>query len=274
MANTTIVYFVEKKNDIFIFRSLAPKRDTLQVESFENGVVTIDPMYDSTITTVAEIVAGCFEKDSNFTRELFRAFECNENTAFTGIKFTFNEVTVMVTKENADKDKIYAEWKAGVEANAKKHSIEMESYMKTPQYRVKRAKVLKIATRRETVVKDVITVDESTKLQFKDEEAEKKWKQWVENNSESSCVNSIVTYARRWAKYMQYLMEKHNKTVAEIADNASSLSGVDDMTLYMHIRVVAILAQCWKYGEELRKWHNRKWGEEDADGVVLLIMRC
>ena len=66
-------------------------------------------------------------------------------------------------------------------------------------------------------------------------------------------------------------MEKHNKTVAEIADNASSLSGIDDITLYMHIRAVAILVQCWKYGEELRKWHNRKWGEEDTDGVALLI---
>ncbi len=272
MANTTIVYFVEKRNGTFIFRALAPRRYTIQVKSFENGVVTIAPMNDSTITTVAEIVAGCFEDHSNFTRELFRAFECDKNTAFTGIKFNINEVTIMVTKENADEDKIYAEWKAGAEANAKKHSIEMEVYMKTAEYHVKRAKALKVETRRETVEKDIVLIDEFTKLQFKDEESEKKWKQWVENNSEAPYINDTITYARRWAKYMQYLMEKHNKTVAEIADNASSLSGIDDITLYMHIRAVAILVQCWKYGEELRKWHNRKWGEEDTDGVALLIM--
>lgn len=176
MANTTIVYFDgiwDYDNATRILRTLAPRTDTLWVSSFENGIVTIDPMCGSIITNVAEVVAGCFDENSNFASELLKAFDCNENTAFTGIKFDFNEVTVMVTKENADKYKIYAEWQAGMEANAEKHRLEREAYMKTPEYRAERAKTLKIANRRETVEKDAIAVDESTELQFKDEEAAK-----------------------------------------------------------------------------------------------------
>jgi len=31
---------------------------------------------------------------------------------------------------------------------------------------------------------------------------------------------------------------------------------------------VSMLSQCWKYGEELRRWHNKEWGHEDTDGIV------
>lgn len=271
MANTTIVYFDgiwDYDNTTRILRAVAPRRDTLWVSSFENGIATIDPMCGSMITHVAEIVAGCFDEDSNFASELLKAFGCDENTAFTGIKFDFNEVTVMVTKENADKDKIYAEWQAGMEANAEKYRLEREAYMKTPEYRAERAKALKIANRRETVEKEVIAIDESTELQFKDEEAAKNWKQWVEINSKDGYSKAVITYARRWAKYMQHLMEKHNKTVAEIADKASHVSDIEGITGFMYGCAVSMLAQCWKHGEELRKWHNKEWGQEDTDGVV------
>lgn len=36
----------------------------------------------------------------------------------------------------------------------------------------------------------------------------------------------------------------------------------------MYGGAVAALSQFWKYGEELRRWHNKEWGHEDTDGVV------
>ena len=30
---------------------------------------------------------------------------------------------------------------------------------------------------------------------------------------------------------------------------------------------VSILSECWEYGEELRKWHNKKYNH-GGDGVV------
>ncbi|WP_239255521.1 hypothetical protein [Listeria ilorinensis] len=35
----------------------------------------------------------------------------------------------------------------------------------------------------------------------------------------------------------------------------------------MYGAAVAALAHCWKYGEELKKWHNGQYGHE-GDGVV------
>lgn len=35
----------------------------------------------------------------------------------------------------------------------------------------------------------------------------------------------------------------------------------------MYGMAVSILSQCWKYGEFLRKWHNKEYGYE-GDGVV------
>lgn len=265
----TKVYFDEiwdYDKETRIFRTSS--RDTLWIKSFKDGIATADPMCGCTITSFAEMIAGCFDEDSNFTSELLRAFDCEADTNFIGIQFEFNGVMLLVTKENADKDKIYAEWNAGMEANAEKYRIEREAYMKTPEYRAERAKQLKAQTRRQTVEQEVLAIDESTELEFKDDESKSNWEKWVEINSKDGYSFGVVTYARRWAKYMQHLMSKHNKTLPKIADKASNVSDIDGITGFMYGCAVAILSQCWKYGEELRRWHNKEWGQEDTDGVV------
>lgn len=262
MGNATIVYFDEIWNcdkTTRIFRTVAPKKDSLWVSSFENGIVTINPTYGSTITSFAEIIAGCFDESSNFTYELSKAMGYSENTIFTGIKFDFNGITIMVTKENANKDKILANWNSSMKETAKKQHLKMEAYMKTPEYLSERAKLLKIANRRKTVQKDIISIDESTELYFKNEEAAKSWIQWTAISSKDSYKKVVITYARRWAKYMQYLMEKHNKTVDEIATSTSYISNIDDISGFMYNYAVSLLTHYWKYGEELNKWYKPKY---------------
>jgi len=39
------------------------------------------------------------------------------------------------------------------------------------------------------------------------------------------------------------------------------------ITGFMYGCAVNLLSQCWKHGEELRKWHNKEYGHE-GDGVV------
>lgn len=272
MAKTTRVYYEGiwgHNNTSHIFRTIGEdKIRTLWVEGFEDGIVTVDPVASCNINTFAEAVAGCFNDDSNFGTEVMRAYDCDENTTFTGIKFEFNGVTLTVTKENADAERIYQEWDAGMKANAEKYRLEMEAYMKTPEYRAERAKALKLKTRRETVEKEVLAVDESSELEFKDDEAKAKWEQWVEINSHNGYSLGVVTYARRWAKYMQHLMTKHNKAIYQIADKASHVTDIEGITGFMYGCAVAMLSECWKYGEELRRWNNKEWGQEDCDGVV------
>ena len=84
-----------------------------------------------------------FDEDSNFEYELRKAFgDCDSETTLNGIKFDINGVTILVTKENTDKDKIIAEYRVGLEANEEKSRLQWEAYMKIPEYPAKRAKSL------------------------------------------------------------------------------------------------------------------------------------
>ena len=85
-----------------------------------------------------------------------------------------------------------------------------------------------------------------------------KWEQWVEINSHDCYSLGVVTYARRWAKYMQHLMTKHNKAIYQIADKASHVTDIEGITGFMYGCAVAMLSECWKYGEELRRWNNKE----------------
>ncbi len=243
------IWDYDKKTRIFRTSS----GHSLWIKSFENGIATADPMGSCTITSYAEMIAGCFDEDSNFTSELLRAFDCETDTNFIGIQFEFNCVMILVTKENADKDKIYAEWNAGMKANAEKY---LEAYRKTPEYR----KQLKAKFRKETVEKKVLAIDKSTELEFKDDESKSIWEKWVEIKSKNDYGLLVVAYARRWAKYMQHLMSKYNKTLSQIAYETSYVSDINGIADYSYDCVVDILSQCWKYGEELRRWHS---GQED-----------
>ena len=224
MAKTTRVYFEgiwEHNNTSRIFRTIGNDSiRNLWVEGFEDGIVTVDPVAGCNINTFAEAVAGCFNDDSNFGTEVLRAYDCDENATFTGIKFKFNDVTLIVTKENADADGICKEWNAGREANAEKHRREREAWLKTPEGQEYLAQQKAEEARRKAVEAEVLHIDETVEMEFKDEEGKKSWNQMVEVNSKDPYGNGVVKYARRWAKYMQKLIAE-GKTVVEFAEKAS-----------------------------------------------------
>lgn len=225
------------------------------VKSLNAGVMVIEPICGSTIYSFAKNVAGCFEEGSNFN-------------GLKAIEFEFNEAYVSVTAKNADPDKIVQLWNEKMEEIRIKREKEREEYMKTPEYRAKRAKGLKVEYRRQTVEELVKQSMQTEKLQFKDEEARKAWKNFVEVNSKDGYSARVVRYAEYWAKFMQYLMVKHKGvTVAKIAEQASHAADIEGITGFMYGCAVNVLSQVWKYGEELRKWHNKEYDYE-GDGVV------
>ena len=86
--------------------------EILWVTSFKNGIATVEPMTGTNIYTYSKLIAGCFEEESNFESELLKSFGCDtQNTALTGIQLKFNNFTMLVTKENADADKIVEAWR-------------------------------------------------------------------------------------------------------------------------------------------------------------------
>ena len=99
---------------------------------------------------------------------------------------------------------------------------------------------------------------------------EELYKDWYNKNLDDY-GRACFTYAERWAEMMEAVIAESDDSVQKvIADNADRLSheaDIEGITGFMYGCAVNILAQCWEYGEELRKWHNKEWGYE-GDGVV------
>lgn len=108
---------------------------------------------------------------------------------------------------------------------------------------------------------------------FKNIKARKKWQVMVmtESNDEITCC--VIAFAVRWAKIMQFIMSQNESvTVADIADKTSyiadfqeSFEGLNGGIIYDN--AVIMLCEYWKYGNELRKWHNSQLGYE-GEGIA------
>lgn len=107
------------------------------------------------------------------------------------------------------------------------------------------------------------------------------WETFVNANTDPY-GHGVVVYAERWARLMQAEMAL-GKPLHECAEDASDESDIEGITGFMYGCAVGILAKVWKYGEELRRWHNLKYqigteGEKanDSGGVLnpaLLIVQ-
>lgn len=89
-------------------------------------------------------------------------------------------------------------------------------------------------------------------MEFKDK---KLWEEGLQNNQDiygKACYN----YAMDWANTMEELM-KQGKELEDIAKETSfQVSEKHGITGFMYGMAVSILSSTWKYGEQLRQWHN------------------
>lgn len=95
---------------------------------------------------------------------------------------------------------------------------------------------------------------------------EKEFEQFVEINSKDFYSLGVINYLKRWADLMEKEIENGAK-VADIADKTSHIADTEGITGYMYGCAVSALSHFWEYGEELRKWHNKKYNH-DGEGVV------
>ncbi len=117
---------------------------------------------------------------------------------------------------------------------------------------------------------ELINIDVTTEILFKDEEGKKFWANSVaEANGDYDC-KCVVQCASYWAKYMQKMISEGNRTVADIAE--STFSDVNDacggFSGLTYTTAVFLLARSWKYGNEFLKWHNEKYGYNKGDKIV------
>lgn len=81
------------------------------------------------------------------------------------------------------------------------------------------------------------------------------WQTCVRNNSEDAYSFAVVQYAATWANLMEQRMAE-GATLSDIAKRTSHEADTDGITGFMYGAAVSILANCWRHGEQLRRWHN------------------
>lgn len=88
------------------------------------------------------------------------------------------------------------------------------------------------------------------------EEVEEVWKE-LEDNSICAAARKRATirFAKEWAERMESEIQ-NGRTVEEVAEN--SMPGDHGITGKMYYEAVVLLTNFWKYGSELRRWHNLK----------------
>jgi hypothetical protein len=93
----------------------------------------------------------------------------------------------------------------------------------------------------------------------------KLYEDWKTKNSDpyGACT---FRYAEKWADLMEKEIEK-GANIKDVADSLSHKADTEGITGFMYGAAVSILSQCWEYGEELRKWHNKEYGYE-GEGTV------
>jgi len=97
---------------------------------------------------------------------------------------------------------------------------------------------------------------------------------WKEVQKGDGYGLACFTYAEGWAKLMQKEFAAKNIENPDIncmiafAEKCSKQVDFMGITGFMYGAAVSILAHHWKYGEALRKWHNKEWGAENSEGIV------
>jgi len=81
------------------------------------------------------------------------------------------------------------------------------------------------------------------------------WAEWRAANTDGYGA-AVIRYAARWAHCMEQKL-KEDKKLEDIAEAASHEADVEGITSFMYGAAVTMLAEVWKHGEALRRWHNR-----------------
>lgn len=88
-------------------------------------------------------------------------------------------------------------------------------------------------------------------MEFKDRES---WDKGVKVNTDPYGA-AVYIYAKRWAELMEQRIA-NGETIKDCASECSHNADAEGITGFMYGCAVSALSHCWKYGEELRQWHN------------------
>jgi len=188
----------------------------------------------------------------------------HDNPSFI-VEFNFNDIKCFVNKDtnpnylNRDYNNAHLmDWETvgpncvkeytseeSWELNRRKKQAEIQAQKREEEWRIKNAK------EREAVEKKIKDIE----IDLSDAEG---WNESRKANTDGYGM-AALDYAEVWAKLMQIEISK-GKTIIECYDYTQKGLGFLGISGFQFGCAVSILAQTWKYGEDLRKAHNKKYG--------------
>lgn len=106
----------------------------------------------------------------------------------------------------------------------------------------------------------LVKVNNSIRMEFRDENARKEFNIWVFESSKDSYKSGVAMFAIHFAKYMQYLIND-GRNFNAVAFEAEGLADLELITMSMKETAFKMLEKTWKYGEELKIWNCLRGGE-------------
>lgn len=188
------------------------------------------------------------------------------------VEFEFNEIAILVDKYT-NLDHLYRDYNTAWITKWKTIGPHcMPEYTESILQEIKLAEEAQDKRQEEQAAKWKLEED-AQKAAFTEKVGEsplmttntKAWIEYVDKNRDDY-GKCCVDYARDWGRLMQYYIHR-GETLVQCAERASFELGWYGITGFMYGAAVMMLSSCWKYGEELRKWHNKEYNHE-GNGVV------
>ncbi|RJQ31310.1 hypothetical protein C4572_02665 [Candidatus Parcubacteria bacterium] len=181
------------------------------------------------------------------------------------VKFEFNGVTVTV-RGDSNSELIYRDWSRALSGYIDKNVGPHPNPVLTDEEKasdacIKAENERKRKKRQTEYEKKARAYREKVEAKLANAPAieladEASWQKFKDANMDGY-GGAVVTYSERWARLMQVEMA-NRKNLEDVADATSHEADLDGITGFMYGCAVSTLAQCWKHGERLRRWHNIK----------------
>jgi len=188
------------------------------------------------------------------------------------VEFEFNDIACLVDKDSVKANyardylnSFLVNWKRIGPNYLDEYPTDIQECIAiaTKELEDRRAESLRKRKEEEDVEKSKFnSITNGVDIEFRNKSS---WEEFKENNKDSYGAG-ILEFAESWAKLMQVEISK-GKSLDSCAKETSFQLGFLGITGYMYGAAVSVLSLCWKYGEELRVWHNKEYNH-NGDGVV------
>ena len=220
----------------------------IEVTGVDEGIVKVDFSFEDTPELVARLLVGCFDKYSNFERIVGKAYNQGEEGWLKGIEISVFKEKKTFTRENASISGISEFLRKATEDFWKGFTEDIQK---------------EFEKQRETIT-DITNAVKNEEIVVKDRASGNMWMSWIawitdQGKEEKKIGAAAITFA----KYVQFLIEKKNISTYFAFDKAyEDILLFEQFTENMLYKAIEILKRCWRYGEMLEDWFEKRQERE------------